>query len=222
MRKLKFTAGEYYHIYNRGNDKKQIFFTKADYARFLFLILYFQAPIPIRNISRQITHFMRHSAFDNDLIAIKEILRERNVEVVSFTLMPNHFHCLVRALSDEGVSQYMQRVLDAYTKYFNTKNEKNGHVFQGPFQAVPVETNEQLLYVSAYIHRNQRELPKWKNKEYLYLWSSYQDYVHKNRWGELLKTSRILEQFSSPDEYQKLVETSGAKEKKVLKKNTFF
>lgn len=212
MRKIKFFPGEYYHVYNRGNQKRNIFLDKSDYARFIFLLLFFQAPVPIDNISRQIKYFVQHSVFNIKNTTIDSIAEKREVELVSFTLMPNHFHTLLLEVKEGGISRYMQRVLDAYTKYFNAKYEVNGHLFQGPFQAVYVETNEQLLHLSAYIHRNVHELSKWKGKELQYPWSSYQDYVVKNRWEKLLRTQRVLEQFSSANEYKKHVEESGIKD----------
>jgi len=105
----------------------------------------------------------------------------------------------------------MQRILTAYTKYFNAKYGKSGHLFQGPFQIVHVEDNEQLLHLSAYIHRNPREIKEWKDKEHQYTWSSYQDCIAENRWKELLKHQIITDQFSGKKEYQDFVETSGTK-----------
>ena len=66
----------------------------------------------------------------------------------------------------------MQRILNAYTKYFNAKYKKTGHLFQGPFKAVHIERNEQLLHLSAYIHRNPREIKGWKNREHLYFFQA--------------------------------------------------
>lgn len=133
------------------------------------------------------------------------------VELNIFTTMPNHFHLLVQEKTEGGISSYLQRLQNGYAKYFNAKYKKQGHLFQGAFRATPVETDEQLLYLSAYIHRNPRDLAEWKNKEIKYPWSSYQDLVEKNRWGELLKLSIILDQFSEAKDYYKFVETSTAK-----------
>ena len=127
--------------------------------------------------------------------------------------MPNHFHLIVYELKEGGIAQYMQRVLCAYTKYFNAKYKKTGHLFQGPYKAVNVERNDQLLYLSTYIHRNPRELLKWKNKEQLYPWSSYQDFIKENRWEELLKQDIILKQFPNKEDYDEFVKSSPAKEK---------
>jgi len=107
----------------------------------------------------------------------------------------------------------MQKILNAYTKFFNIKYGHSGHLFQGPFRAVHITNNNQLLYASAYVHRNQRGLPGWKDREHEYPWSSYQDYIGKNRWGKLLATEDILEQFDDGNDYHQWVKESGAKEK---------
>jgi putative transposase len=213
MRKTRITTGEYYHIYNRGNDKQDIFLEERDWIRFLFLILYFQSPVIFYNISRPVSSFVRHRVFNISTDEIEKIIKSRNVELVGFALMPNHFHLIVHEFKEGGISQYMQRVLNAYTKYFNAKYKKTGHLFQGPFHSIHIEDNEQLLHLSAYIHRNPREIKQWKNKEHQYPWSSYQDLIAQNRWGNLLNHKIITGQFSNPKEYEDFVETSGAKTK---------
>ena len=124
---------------------------------------------------------------------------------------PNHFHLTVYELEENGISRYMQRVLNSYTKYFNVRYKKSGHLFQGPYKIVHIENEKQLLYLSAYIHRNPIELKKWMKKLEHYPWSSYQDYF-KNRWGALIQAGIIKEQFKNENEYRLFVETSGAKD----------
>lgn len=221
MRKVKIVLNEYYHIYNRGNNKQPIFLDNKDKARFLFLILYFQSPTIFYNISRFIFYFVKHSVFNIPKETQKKILNDKMIELISFVLMPNHFHLILCELKEGGISQYMQRVLNAYTKYFNKKHDKSGHLFQGPFQVVHVKNNEQLLYLSTYIHKNPRELVKWKNKEHLFFWSSYQDYLKTNRWGEFLTPQIISEQFTNWKEYEVFVKTSIAKEKSILDEKHF-
>ena len=106
----------------------------------------------------------------------------------------------------------MQRVLNAYAKYFNTKYETVGHLFQGPYRAVHIEDNDQLLYTSTYIHRNPRELSGVAGREHRYEWSSYQDYLGENRFGKLLDPSLVLDQFDSPQAYREFVDSSVAKD----------
>ncbi len=216
MRKIIFAPGEYYHLCGRGNEKKKLFLDTRDYARFLFIILHFQSPAAVNNISAIITHFIKHEKFNLSNKTKNKIMENRTVDLVSFAVMPNHFHLVVCEREENGISRYMQKVLMAYAKYFNAKYKKAGHVFQGPFKAVHIEKDAQLLYTTAYVHRNPRDFNEWKNKEDLYLWSSYQDYLGENRWGEFLKPDIVLKQFENPDEYRKFVNASGAKEELTI------
>ena len=211
MRKIKIIQGEHYHIFNRGNNKQNIFFDDRDWIRFLFLVLYFQSPASFENLSRPVSYFVKHRVFNIGNRIVEKIIAKRYVELVSFAFVPNHFHLIIHAKEENGISQYMQRILNAYTKYFNAKYKKTGHLFQGPFKAVHIESNEQLLHLSAYIHRNPREIKCWKNREHLYFFSSYQDYFKENRWNNLLKNQIIMDQFSSGGDYKKFTDASGTK-----------
>jgi putative transposase len=213
MRKEKIVQDEYYHILNRGNGKQSIFLEERDTIRFLFSILYFQSPINLFNISRQVNYFTKHQEFKISENVIKEILSNRYVELVAFILMPNHFHLILKEAGENGISKYMQRILNSHTKYFNTKNKISGHLFQGPFKSIHIEDDPQLLYLSAYIHNNIKDLKGWVGKEDAYPWSSFQDYIGKNRWGDLLKTNIIKKQFPDNNRYKSFIENSGAKEK---------
>jgi putative transposase len=212
MRNISISVGEFYHVFNRGNNKQLVFLDHKDWIRFLFLIIYLQSPIVFQNLGRQVSYFVKNRAFNISEENKKETIEKRYVKLISFALMPNHFHLLVHEFEEGGIAQYMQRVLCAYTKYFNTKYKKSGHLFQGPYKAVHVKNNKQLLYLSAYIHKNPRELPLWKNKENLYPWSSYQDYVKENRWDQLLEQEIIIGQFSNKKEYGDFIKSSPAKE----------
>lgn len=211
MKRERIALGEHYHIYNRGNNKENIFLDERDWTRFLFLVISHQTSLPITNIGRYVTNFIEHQTFNISGLVTEKILKNRIVDLEIFALMPNHFHLLVREKEAGGISKYMQRIQDSHTKYINIKYGKFGHVFQGVFQRVRVESNEQLLHLSAYIHRNPREIKQWKGKEHLYPWSSYRDYTDKNRWDKFLKTDLILGQFSHDGEYKEFIETSGTK-----------
>ncbi len=216
MRRVAIEEGKYFHIYNRGYGKQKIFLNAGDEARFLFSLLCFQAPLTFSHLNRRLSSgqlpVLTTKGLNLEKEYVDEIVQHRYVELVTFAMMPNHFHGIVQQTKKDGISQYMQRTLNSYTKFFNIKYGRSGHLFQGPYQIVPIESNEQLLYLSAYIHRNSRELTGWTDREREYPWSSYQDYVGKNRWGELLKRNIILDQFETTKEYRDLVEKSGAKE----------
>lgn len=160
-----------------------------------------------------VDHFTPEAGFLLDAAVLENILKNRYVELVEFCLMPNHYHLIVREVKEGGIATYMQRVADGYTKYFNTKHQQSGYVFQGPYGAVHVKDDRQLTYLSAYIHRNPRELREWKDKEFEYPWSSLQDYTKANRWGGLIVPDIIAGQFdaTSKSNYADFVRTSTAK-----------
>jgi len=76
------------------------------------------------------------------------------IEVVAYCLMPNHFHLLLKQKKEVGIATYVANFVNAYTKYFNTKYQRTGPLFQGIFKAVYVETDEQLIHLTRYIHLN--------------------------------------------------------------------
>jgi putative transposase len=212
MRIHPIICGELYHVIGRGNNRQTIFKDERDYIRFLFLILYFQSSRTFSQVGRSVSYYVKHQVFDIKADIVKDIVKNREVELVEFTFTSNHFHLILREIKEGGISRYMQRVLNAYAKYFNTKYEQSGHLFQGPFKAIHIEDDNQLFYLSAYIHSNIKELKGWKGKEVKYPWSSYQDFVKKNRWGKLLKNDIIMSNFKDGKEYKEFVEESGAKE----------
>lgn len=216
-RSYRIAPFEHYHLFNRGVNHQQIFFEERDLTRFLFLILHKQSPTTTTTCTDYyVQEFLKRRTWSTTDTTTVKIVGTRAVELVNFCLMDNHFHLTVRELKEGGASKYMQRILNGYTKYFNTKYRRKGHLFEGPFKAVHVKSNVQLLHLSAYIHRNPRDIRDWRGKEESYPWSSLQDLISENRWGRLLSPNAILEQFGKDIEtqkkgYRKFVETSTAK-----------
>jgi putative transposase len=205
--------GEYYHVFNRSARKLSVFQDKNDWLRSLFFILHYQSPLLVRNTARIIEKASGSDGFPIPFETAAEIIEKRFVELTAFCIMPNHFHLLVKEVEEGGLAQYLHRVQLAYTMYFNEKRETSGHVFQGRYKTVHVQDDRQLMYLSAYIHRNPHELKEWKGKEETYPWSSLQDYVTANRWGGLLATDIIASRFAQTpnSNYRDFVRTSGAK-----------
>jgi putative transposase len=212
MRYENFAENEYYHVFGRGVGGEKIFIDDHDKARFIFLITHFQSPIRVYNVSWYTESFLKKGFFSTKEDKTNEILKKRSVELVAFVLMSNHFHLLVQNLEDCILSVYMHRVLTAYGKYFNAKYNKKGHVFQSPFKAVRTKNNTQLLHLSAYIHKNPKEIRGWENTYDKYPYSSYQDYIGLNRWGNFLSAEIVLKQFKDQAKYKDFVATSTAKE----------
>lgn len=214
MRKDFFAEGNYYHIYNRGVEKRNIFIDDDDCWRFLTLLFILQWQTHFPHIGRVVSTIknLKPNFFISDIIP-KRDFDKRTVELICFCLMPNHFHFILKEIHEEGkgISAFMQRLGDSYTKYFNIKYQRTGHLFGSVFQSVHIDQDEYLGYLSAYIHLNPRELRRWNGKEIDYPWSSFQDYARTNRWGEFLNQSIIADQFGDQEEYKNFVEESNAK-----------
>jgi putative transposase len=209
----RFGEGEYYHIMNRGAHRHPTCKDKNDWQRFMFSVLFLQSAHRLKNVSRFVEAYSLLTGYPLSESDLTSIITDREVDVVCFALMPNHFHILVQERQSGGIARYMQRMETAYTMYFNTKYESSGHLFQGRYKAIHVKDNRQLLYLSAYIHRNPREIKGWVGREAEYPWSSLQDYVTANRWGGLLATDIIASQFGATKDsnYADFVRTSTAK-----------
>ena len=198
-----FGAGGYYHIFNRGVEKRSIFMDDRDRWRFITLLVGFQGEA-VLNPMKRVVKLVQNQKFDDEMF--NEILKSRYVGLIAFCLMPNHFHLILEEIKEGGISKYMQRLANSYTKYFNTRYSRNGHLFGGRFHSKHIDTNNYLKHLSVYLHINPKELKKWQNHETEYPWSSFQDFVYENRWGEFLNSGVILAQFDDSNEYREFVE----------------
>ena len=216
MRKLTFAHNEFYHLHNRGVSDIKLFQDEADFARFLFLILHFQSPTAIHNISTTTNSFLRHHRFGISREKATKLETDRSVELISFSLLPQELNLLVRNIEEQYISVYMHRVLMAYGKYYNAKYNRSGHVFDGPFRAKRIKGNEELLATSSYIHNRPKTVPDYAQNNDTYPWSSYRDYVGENRFPGLLYPKVILSQFKTPASYNHFIQTSGDKELEPL------
>src|SRR3989344_8068302 len=104
MRNIKIAPGEYYHVFNRGMRKQVIFHDANDWFRFLFLILYFQSPVTFQNISRLSKELVQPSVLNIDKEIVQKIIKDRFVELVSFCLMQNHFHLILKEEKEGGIA----------------------------------------------------------------------------------------------------------------------
>lgn len=173
-----FQEGAFYHVYNRGNRKQNIFLNYKDYQRFLK--------------------------------RTREFKEKFGVTILCYCLMPNHFHFLLRQDSEVSLSVFMLRLSTSYAKYFNIKYEEVGSLFQDRFKAKLIETDEYLLQLSRYIHRNPKELlPSTPGVELVdYQWSSYAAYLNGAK-NELVDPHFILDYFAKANpskDYKDFVE----------------
>jgi putative transposase len=181
-RKLVFAEKEFYHLYNRGVEKRKLFLDANDYARFVKALYIYNGTQPI--VFRDVDHKYFSDITRGDPI----------VAIGAYVLMPNHFHILVREIVQGGISKFMGKLQTSYAMYFNIRNKRNGALFQGPFRARHLDDDRYLKYVISYIHLNPVKLleSKWKEegiknkkkaRSFLaqYQYSSYQDYLGIDR-----------------------------------------
>jgi len=192
-REPSFFTNEIYHIFNRGVEKRKVFLTGRDYSHFLETLAYYLNPI---------TKLSRRPKKGKGNLQNPD---GRLVDVLCYCLMPNHFHLLLRQRAELGISTYMRRALNSFARYFNTKNDRVGPLFQGAFKAVRVESDEQLLHVSRYIHLNPLVDGLIERLEDN-LWSSYREYVGYQSHSALpLDVEFVLSHFSSKETYKNFV-----------------
>lgn len=193
MRKHKFALGEYYHIYNRGTEKRNIFLDLSDIKRFKQSLIEFNKLNPIGSIYE--LQFQKLGSPTTKLL----VKSQKLVSIIAYCLNPNHFHLILTPLVENGIEKYMHRI-GGYTRYFNEKNKRNGVLFQGRFKSKHIDSNEYLLHVSAYVNMNNRNRlgsPTTKLSE-----SSLEEFLIKDKKG-ICDTQIILTQFKNPKEYKK-------------------
>ncbi|MEA3463675.1 MAG: transposase [Patescibacteria group bacterium] len=192
MRKIKFQNNYYYHIYNRGVDKRDVFMDEKDFVRFIRSIREFNTINPIGSLYQKEKH--------SGSTASEAV--EPLVEIITYCLNPNHYHLILKQLTENGISEFIRRLSGGYTWYFNFKNNRSGTLFQGKFKSIHINTDSYLLWLSGYINGNP-EIHKIAKAEN-YKWSSYPDYLGK-RDGTLCNKNIILKDFKNIQEYKNLV-----------------
>ncbi|MFA5934722.1 MAG: transposase [Candidatus Paceibacterota bacterium] len=205
QRKIIFSEGEYYHIYNRGTEKRVIFNDKVDYERFIFLLFYANST---KSFSTRDLKKTRGPSSGNRGDSL--------VDIGAYCLMPNHFHFLLKEKINGGISKFMSKITTGYSMYFNKRYERKGSLFQGLFQAQHADSDNYLKYLFSYIHLNPIKLIQsdWKEKgvddiyiakKYLndYKYSSFVDYMGiKREENNILNMKVFPEYFESREDFE--------------------
>jgi len=182
MRKTVF-----YHIYNRGVEKRKIFLDKQDYVVFLGYLRDYLTPKNEGELSNRLSDLKLNP---RDREKISKLLKLNNfngeLELLCYCLMPNHFHFLVRQNSERTIDSFTNSLVTRYVMYFNKKYKRVGHLFQDVYKAVMIENEMQLLHLSRYIHRNPLGLESGKD-EHQRLFTSLPEYLgqRKTSWIEI-------------------------------------
>lgn len=201
LRKVVFRNEEIYHVFNRGLDRRDVFTDKSDFERATRLIKFYRhLEIPARfskvyQLPTKIRDGILESLYRSDQL----------VQIISYCLMPNHFHFLLKQNTEKGISTLIANFTNAYTRYFNTKYERSGPLLGGTFKAVHIESEEQLLHVVRYIHLNPVvSCVIQDNRLKDYPWSSHQEYLSLSTSG-IAQKDFVLQMFKSVEDYQSFV-----------------
>lgn len=221
MSRIKIETGYYYHIFNRGVDKRIVFENSSDYARFIHSLYFCNDMEVMENLN-----IRRFSVRQNDK-SLALVIEDRNkrsenrlVDILCFSLMSNHYHLLIKQVAENGISLFMHRLGTAYTNFFNIKYERGGSLFQGPYKIRLVNSERYLAYLSKYIHLNPLEIiePDWQTSgakdrkranDFLdnYKWSSYLDYIGIKNFPSVINKDLLGEYYPIPEEYKKFIDT---------------
>jgi putative transposase len=214
MRRIPLIDGCIYHVFNRGVEKRDIFKDEQDYYRFIHNLYELNNKNPVVNSSYYFEP--ENVMLEQKSYRRKGPKRELLVDVLVFTLMPNHFHLLLRQRREEGITRFIQKVCIGYTMYFNQKYKREGGLFQGRFKAVYVHKQEHFQYLPFYIHSNPLRLnhrgqspADWQeNLMFLenYRWSSFPDYIGRKNFPSLTHREFILGLFGGEEEYKRHTE----------------
>lgn len=196
----------YYHIYNRGVEKREIFCDTQDYYRFLHDLYEFNDASPARPNSRRSVG----SSTSN-------IEKQKIVEILCYCLMPNHFHLLISTTDKALLTQFMRKIGTGYTNYFNLKYDRVGSLFQGRYKSVIIESDEYLKQLSRYIHLNPLKTPGITNENLgKYVYSSYLDYIGKPKFPSIIDSALISDMFESKKCYKNFVLCESSEQSNML------
>jgi putative transposase len=162
LRDAPFIDGETYHVYNRGAHKQIIFKRNEDYQRFMLLlhVANTDEPVNLRNTLR----LYKGQALAR--IYEEEKPTKSLVDLYAYSLMPNHFHLVLKQKSENGLTLFARKVLTAYSMYFNMVYKHSGILSQGAFKSHHINNESYFRYIFSYVHLNPLSLmfPKWEEK----------------------------------------------------------
>lgn len=201
MRKVPLATDSIYHIYNRGVEKRDVFLNPDYYSRFISLLKhYVNYDYPYSLLVRSLKKAKSKKGKQKVLQHLETKKVKPPVEIVSFCLMPNHYHLTLNQLVEGGISNFMHRLGTSYTNYFNIRQERSGVLFEGVFKAVLVESEEQLLHLTRYQHLNPHSLGLTSDELASYSWSSLPVYLGKKK-PSFVNPKMVLSAFKNSESY---------------------
>lgn len=199
MRKTQFGNWEYYHIYNRGVDKRIVFQDESDFFRFyISLILLNSKKDGLMEDWRDFKRWHPRAQL-SEFLQCQKI--DKIVEIVAYCLNPNHYHLLLRQKNEGGIKKFMHKVSTSYTNYFNLKYDRSGSLFQGRFKGSHIKSTGKLLYMSVYVGCNSEVHGICPAKNHP--WCSFGEYASNISKSKLCGGSKVIrENFRSENDFK--------------------
>lgn len=199
MRRKKIATDYCYHIFSRSIAKYKIFNDPDDYLRFLEVLKLYQ----YQDFTYSYSRFSTLAPETQEVIIKRiELSSPVYVDIVAHCPMPTHIHLVLKQKIDNGISIYMSKVLNSYSRYFNLQHKRKGPLWERRFQSVLVETDEQLLHLTRYLHLNPTFAGIVKNPQ-AWAFSSYHEYISRSSKNNLCKFNDLLD--IKPKAYKKFV-----------------
>ena len=215
MRKYPLIEGKVYHTFTKSIAGFEIFRNESYYQRMGSILSYYKVENPpvkfsiFSDIKNKGFFYQRHFFSEDNL-----------VEIIAYCFMPTHIHLVLRQLKKDGISIFMSKVLNSYTRYFNLKNKRKGPLWESRFKNVEVGTDEQLLHLTRYIHLNPvtanlvEDPSDWS-------FSSYKEYLGEKQLEEsICNYSRLLD--IVPRYYKKFVSSRKEYQRELAKLKELF
>lgn len=202
QRKEPLITGEVYHVMSKSIAGYKIFPSQQSYQRMKQLLHFYM----FMGNQPSLSHFLRNNAVKK--VGFERAMQEfidtqhPHVQLIAYCLMPTHIHLVLKQLRPGGISQYLSNALNGYTRYFNLKYNRQGPLWMGRFKNVRIETDEQLLHLTRYLHLNPVTAHIVERPEE-WLFSSYHEFINSGA-NQLCEYDELIDM--SPESYRAFVE----------------
>ena len=196
MRNIEFITNEYYHVFNRGVDRRAIFLDDQDLFRFYKMMYLFN---DVNYENRRGDEEINTLLLANSNVDI--VYKDKLIRILGFCLRQNHFHLFVEQLFDDGISKFMHKIGSVYSKKFNKKNNRKGTLFEDTFEARHIDHDSYFKHILRYIHLNvlDEEMPEWRQGK-ICDWEKALNILNSNQWSSHLAYVGIKQQLPIIDE----------------------
>jgi putative transposase len=203
-RKIPIVTGRYYHVFNSGINGENTFTHKYHYQKAIEGLWYYRYDKPpirlayFKSLNQQATFRYLDKLRHHPLLA----------DVVAYVLMPSSYHLILKQHIDGGVSRFMANMQNSYTRYFNAHKDRKGMLFERQFNALPIENDQHILYLTKYLHLKPLQENRVQTLDELFAfdWSSLSEYTEtKPEHLRFCNRDAVMHQVGGPEGYRQQI-----------------